>query len=266
MYAHDLPGCFAFDDCDIVLSIVVNSPVPEVLDLRSVINCLVNHTTRDVPVRPGLVQIVSTVGSTVWRTRKLAVVDEDGCGDGIDIEVVVVLDRQVPHPAVMVGWSQASDIDRRLGVRSPEMLARFEVICRNPLVQVSGPDEVVARGVDDCYSPSSLDVDVVEICVMVDPDMGDPLGLGFAGFGVGGEDFVAGFEGRDRDCLAGGEENFGVGGEGLAAGAGRGSCDGGTYGDARGYLRAGYDDDYAGRRGAQHAYAAAEDADHSGRS
>jgi hypothetical protein len=46
----------------------------------------------------------------------------------LDIEVVVVLHRQVRHPAVTDGRCRAADHDRGLAVRRLELLARFELI------------------------------------------------------------------------------------------------------------------------------------------
>jgi len=44
--------------------------------------------------------------------------------------------------------------------------------------------------------------------------------LGLSGVGVGGEDFIAGFEAGDGHCHAAGEQDPGVGGEASAAGSG----------------------------------------------
>jgi hypothetical protein len=66
-----------------------------------------------------------------------AVVDENGGGSDVHIEVVVIVagDGEVPHPAVVVGRDRASHYDRCLAVRGLELLARFELFSRDPLVQ-----------------------------------------------------------------------------------------------------------------------------------
>jgi len=71
--------------------------------------------------------------------RSVDVVDEDiGCGAGGYIEVMVPIagDSEVPHPAVMVGRGGApvSGDDGTIGCL--KFFTYFEVICRNPLVQV----------------------------------------------------------------------------------------------------------------------------------
>ena len=53
---------------------------------------------------------------------------------GLDIEVVIILDGEVPHPAVLDGRDRTADHDRHLAVGGLEMHARFEVFCRNPAV------------------------------------------------------------------------------------------------------------------------------------
>src|SRR6202522_1069935 len=87
----------------------------------------------------------------------------------------------------------------------------------NPVVQVRVPEQVVAGGVDACAAAAGLDGEVVQVGVVGDQDRGDRLGAGPAGFGVGGEDLVAGFEVGDWDGLAVGEQHRGACGEGLAA-------------------------------------------------
>ena len=74
--------------------------------------------------------------------RVVDVMNKDICCVSAHVEVVVVVagDCQVPHPAVMHGRGRASHHHRGLAVRRLKALTRFEVICRNPLVQVRSVD------------------------------------------------------------------------------------------------------------------------------
>jgi hypothetical protein len=62
-------------------------------------------------------------------------------------------------------------------VRSLESFALFEVICRNPLMLIRVPEQVVAGGVDDLDAVDGLDVEVVEVGVVVDFDGATISGL-----------------------------------------------------------------------------------------
>lgn len=88
--------------------------------------------------------------------------DEHRSGGHLDIEVVIIVagDGKVPHPAVMSlrGAPAVGGSDR--AVRGLEMLARFEVICRDKFVQVRVPEQVVAGGVDDLGPGAGLDGEV----------------------------------------------------------------------------------------------------------
>ena len=127
---------------------------------------------------------------------------------------------------VLGGGSAIDGGDR--AVRGLESLARFEVICRNELVQVGVPEEVVSGGVDDLDAVRGFDVEVVEVGVVVDLDGGDGFRAGLAGGRVRRFDFVAGFEAGDGGGLAAGEQDRGAGGEAHAAQDGEGVFPGGA--------------------------------------
>jgi hypothetical protein len=73
----------------------------------------------------------------------VAVVSALLCGEYVEVVVVIAGDGEVPHPAVMVlgGGSAVGGCQR--AVRGLEVLARFEVVCRNELVQIRVPEQVV---------------------------------------------------------------------------------------------------------------------------
>jgi hypothetical protein len=68
--------------------------------------------------------------------RVVDVMNKDICCVSAHVEVVVVVtgDGQVPHPAVMDGRGRSADDYSNLAVSGLEMIARFEVICRNSAV------------------------------------------------------------------------------------------------------------------------------------
>jgi hypothetical protein len=72
-----------------------------------------------------------------------------GACDHVEVVVVVARDGQVPHPPVMDGRGRSADDYSALAVRGLEMIARFEVICRNPaVVRIRVPEQVAGGGVD----------------------------------------------------------------------------------------------------------------------
>jgi hypothetical protein len=77
--------------------------------------------------------------------------------DHVEVVVVVAGDGEVPHPPVMDGRGRSADDYSALTVRGFEMLARFEVICRNPaVVQIRNPEQVAAGRVHDLGAVAGL--------------------------------------------------------------------------------------------------------------
>jgi len=90
-------------------------------------------------------------------------------GDHVEVVVVVAGDGQVPHPSVVLLRDGAADHGDGSAVWGLELVAYFEVFCRNPaVVQVWVPEQVVAGGVDDLGAGAGLDGEVVEVGVVVD--------------------------------------------------------------------------------------------------
>jgi hypothetical protein len=145
------------------------------------------------------------------------VVDEDIYRCYLHVEVVVVLDGEVPHPARrQLGCVAAGDADDGAS-GCAEAVAVAEGYGPGPLPGGLVEEQVRAGGVDDARAVRSLYLQVIQVGVMVEQDGGNRLGLGLAGPGAGGQDLVAGFELADGDGGAGGEQDLGAGGEALPA-------------------------------------------------
>ena len=124
--------------------------------------------------------------------RVMTVALDRGASYHVEVVVVVAGDGQVPHPAVMDGRGRSADDYNALAVRGLEMIARFEVICRNPaVVRIRVPEPAAAGGVDDLGAAGDLDGKAVQVGVMVDLDGGDRPGLVLADAYAGGEDLAA---------------------------------------------------------------------------
>lgn len=148
--------------------------------------------------------------------------DEDIYLCYLHVEVVAVLDGEVPHPAGGVRGRVSSEDPNESAVGRAQLVPRGERVGVCPAAGGLVPEPVVGGGLDDRdLAARGLDYQVVQVRVVVEEDGGDRLGLGFAGLGVGGEDLVAGRELADGDCCAGGEQDLRADGEAVAVG-----CDG----------------------------------------
>ena len=129
---------------------------------------------------------------------------QDSADSGVDVEVVVGGDSEVPHPAGTLAGSVAARDNSGCAAGGAEVVAGVEVSGFHPLAGGGVPEQVAGGGVDDRGAVACLDRQVIEARVVVDEDGGDCLGLGLACLDVGGQDFVAGLEGGDGDRGAGG--------------------------------------------------------------
>src|SRR6266699_2281202 len=122
-----------------------------------------------------------------------AVVDKDRAGGDLDVEVVVIGDGEVPHPAVPVPGSMAPHDHCRGAARRAQTSTVAERGGLGPLPGGRIPEQVGAGGVDDPCAVRGFDGQIVAVGVVVDEDSCNRLGSSLAGLHVGGEDLVAGF-------------------------------------------------------------------------